>query len=120
MCDYKQDKMIDANPLYFTKSAGFKELVNNVFVEPAIYQPTPLGVKNLCKYYSKKYNIDLQSFDLSGKPWKWQLLSKYFKAFTEHGSHMLDVENDQLRGIVLSHKQFHAVPFIVTKQWSTL
>ena len=116
MCDYKQDMTIDANPLYLTRNAGFKELVNNVFVEPAIYQPTPLGVKKLCKYYSEKYNIDLQSFDLSDKLENGNCFLNNFKAFKEHGSYMLDVENDQLRGIVLSHKQFHAVPFIVTKQ----
>ena len=49
-----------SHPYYIEKTAGFSTKMNDVMVTPLIFQPTPEGVNQLCRYYTKKYNIDLR------------------------------------------------------------
>lgn len=104
-------------PLYLRIPSGFKQEVNDVLVEPLMYQPTPLGIKLLCEHYAKKYNIDLQQADLSlyEELSSGNNLGNNFRCFKRNYKPLLNVEEGQLRGVILTYQQFHAVPILISK-----
>lgn len=105
-----------SHPYYIEKTAGFSTKMNDVMVTPLIFQPTPEGVNQLCRYYTKKYNIDLRCVDLRGLVESGDNALHFF-TYLQNNPGLLSVEEGQARGLVLSHGQFHAIPVLVCKQW---
>lgn len=97
--------------MFIEKPSGFKEKVNDVFVEPVMYQPTPKGVAELCKHYNTKYNIDMQILEIQHSN------NRELKRFeTLNESELLNISEGKSRGVILLQEQNHAVPVIITKQ----
>lgn len=104
--------MANSNPFYHEKLAGFKERVDDLLIEPFIYQPTPQGVEYLCRHYSQKYNIDLRYVDLRGAI-KDGASAREFFSYLPNYPELLSVEEGRMKGLVLGHGAHHAIPLLL-------
>lgn len=103
------------NPFYVNKKTGFSITLENITMEPSIYQPTPMGIAELCDHYSKKYSIDLISIDFSKILESGSNALNFFKYLQQNES-FINVNDGEARGIILSHGSFHAIPVLIYKK----
>lgn len=103
------------NPYYLKKQAGFYEQKKDTLNPLFIYQPTPEGVIVLCEHYANKYSIDLRCIDLRGQIETGDNAFFFFQHLRDN-PHLLDIDEGQARGLLLSHGQHHAIPVLVKKE----
>lgn len=108
---------MDSN-YYIEKRTGFYLKSEEELVPTSIFQPTPAGIKKLCQHYSRKYSIDLACVDLRDYVAQGDNL-RYFFEHLRTSHFLLDLEEGQSRGLILSHGQFHVIPLMITKRNDT-
>jgi hypothetical protein len=100
---------------YIIKKTGFYLKHEEQLVPTSIFQPTPAGLKMLCRHYSRKYSIDLRCVDLRDDVISGDNI-RYFFEYLRSATHLLDLAEGQARGLVLSHGQHHVVPVLIIKK----
>lgn len=99
--------------MYIEKQSGCSYNTNNHIENISVFQPTPEGVNLLCEYYSSKYAISLEIFEV--EPVTLNQDQASFKQFSR--SDVLQKINEgEKRGFILSNQQYHAIPVLVSKQ----
>lgn len=94
-------------------------MVNGIKISPALYQPTPEGMQQLCQHYSGKYGISLHCLDLRPYMDSGDNIFPFFKFLSQHPL-LLDMEENETKGVVLTHGKYHAVPVMLQKKEGTL
>lgn len=103
------------NPYYLKKHAGFYEQQKDEQSPLSIYQPTPEGVMILCEHYADKYRIHLACIDLRDQVAAGDNAYLFFKHLRDNPS-LLDVDEGQGKGLLLSYGQHHVIPVLVKKE----
>ncbi|NDP59696.1 MAG: hypothetical protein GZ090_10100 [Oxalobacteraceae bacterium] len=97
---------------------GYKKLVDYMYIEPAICQPTPAGLSLLVEDFVARTNHDLRAVDQQQDDGPVPTMIDRFKKF---GAQAAAIPFDPLRpvGVILTHGQHHACPVLFMRKDQT-
>ncbi|MEB0137235.1 hypothetical protein QN362_18025 [Actimicrobium sp. CCC2.4] len=97
---------------------GYKKLVDYMYIEPAICQPTPAGLSLLVEDFVVRTNHDLRAVDQQKSDGPVPTMIARFKEFSTQAA---GIRFDPLRpvGVILTHGQHHACPVLFMRKGQT-
>jgi hypothetical protein len=97
---------------------GYKKLVDYMYIEPAICQPTPAGLSLLVEDFVARTNHDLRTVDQQQDDGPVPTMIDRFKTFSAQAA---AIPFDPLRpvGVILTHGQHHACPVLFMRKDQT-
>lgn len=97
---------------------GYKKLVDYMYIEPAICQPTPAGLSLLVKDFVARTHHDLRTVDQQHDDGPVPTMIARFKKFSAQAP---AIPFDPLRpvGVILTHGQHHACPVLFMRKDQT-